>query len=169
MRVRCKSVKVVGEEVVDERKALLGDRVVSYTLQTTYDMNSVQDHSYDLPVFGHPSHFWRVLGLLFPVLMGLAGCLLAVGFGLAVLSNGRWVDPVFQLVKNNYPASYLGAAVILMSLALVIGYFISCEVLKTRLMTDAVRRERNFGDREQFKVIEERHWPAFVARLRASY
>jgi hypothetical protein len=160
MRVHCKSVKIISSEVTESTRT-------SYTMRTTYDMGSVRDHTFDLPVRGHWSHLYRVPLLMLFTLIVLGIVALVLGWALTFLATGReWMDAFLEWVKDHYPASYVAVAAALVLLALPISYALSCSHVRQTLTEQAVCRERQVDDTYGLKIVPEKKWPSFLKSLR---
>src|ERR1051326_7547335 len=100
MRIRCKSILIVSSSVVGSERR--GNYTVT-TTQTTYDMNSVQSHEFDLPLFTHREHLTGVPVMSGCALILIAGLILPVGIVLTLLTKGA-IGPAFmEWYNTNYP------------------------------------------------------------------
>jgi hypothetical protein len=125
-------------------------------IRTTYDLATVREHAFELPVYNHPSHLYIV-----PLLV-------------ALMAVAIWLAPyVFQVGVlrlradvQNIVSFYLkwGTPIIILvsSLAFLIAYLVSVELVKDTLMRQAVDKERGDGN---WEVVEKRKWKRFCRNL----
>ena len=140
MRVECKSLLITKTDV--QRFA---DKI---RIHTTYDMSSVRDHTFDLPLLLHRMHlryFPAAVAVIFLLLWALQiGIRGFGGFGFDAASLPK---PCLVLV------------------GLVIGALYSYSKVSHQVVREAVARERDFAADAAFQVVDTTRWDKFVAQL----
>jgi hypothetical protein len=172
IHVHCKSILVVDMETVAKNRQQQGAYVYSSHLtRTTYRMDSVEEHQFDLDAAAVSQEAWsRVwrgflgFGHLVPAIAKRACVLLAI-------AGAVWFAA--QVARRELSPILLGVGAALV-LVLWIGrlvqmrYEIAWNWSEGLLVRDEIRRTRSLADDVRFEVVPINEWDDFIQRLGAT-
>lgn len=149
MKVKCRSILVTGSQ-----------RINNATIRKSYDMNSVQSHEFDIPVYSTVSFY---LYLPFAFLMAAAGIggliLFPVGLGLMFYHR----DDTKVLMTPQYLVPFLGLGLAMIAF---VTWKLAAGKIKETLLDEAVCKVRGLELSSHFDVKEESQWDDFVKSLK---
>jgi hypothetical protein len=172
MHVHCKSILIADRETTATQGYREGAVIrKEYTTRTTYLMDSVQEHDFEVPdellQKSTSSRFWS----RGPGCPGFIVGFLGRGVLVFLLAGAIWFAARSFTPDMSFVPFAAGAFVVLVLWLIKLlryEYFLARGSAKLNLIDDAIRKARNWPDDARFELVSIAEWDSFVKRLQGN-